>query len=211
MTLSWDNEIPSSFVIFLLLRTTTAHLLMPNSMAISSLKISTVWTSDSKPFSFLAYKFKSFMNRRWFIFSLLLENWYAFSHVRKITVNRTRQSTNNKDESDSPWNIPRFIPTPPGDWLLHAKSTLHAFILSDKKCLICSLTQPYQDTLQSWSVEQYHMISYNQSMRLLGFSFSFKPQLLRVEPFSFCTHSADSLLHFFPYNFESLSLKSVSC
>ena len=32
----------------------------------------------------------------------------------------------------------------------------------------------------------------------------------RVEPFNFSTHSLDSLLHFFPYNVESLSSNIAS-
>ena len=87
------------------------------------------------------------MNRREFTFSLLLENCYALSGLRKITVNEIRQTKNNNGEDESPWNIYLFIPTPPRDLLLHVKSSLHALIILDKKCLIFSLTLPYQDTL----------------------------------------------------------------
>ena len=111
MHLSSDNGVSSNFVISPLLGA-NRHLSMPNSMPVSSLKIPTVWTSDSKSFSFLTYSFKSSVKRRWFIFSLLLENWYALSYLHRITVNGIRQSTNNKDESESPWNILRFISTP---------------------------------------------------------------------------------------------------
>ena len=150
-------------------------------MPISPLKIRTVWKSESKPFSFLAYNFKSSMKRRWFIFSLWLENWYALFELRKITLNGIRQSTNNKIDSESPWNIPCFMSTPPRDWLLHVKSPLHAFILSDKKCLICSVTPTVSRHSTIQSVEPFHVLSYNQSMWLLGFSFSLAPPTV-----SFC-------------------------
>ena len=98
-----SGKTASNYVISPLFRTNVAHLSMPNSMPVSSLKIRTAWASDSKPFLFLVYNFKSSIKRRWFIFSLLLENWYALSDLHKITVNGIRHR-----ETESSWTISCF-------------------------------------------------------------------------------------------------------
>ena len=50
------------------------------------------------------------------------------------------------------------------------------------------LPQPYQDTLQSTSMEPYHRLSYSQSMWLLDFSFTFAALAV-----SFCQWTIDDL------------------
>ena len=150
---------------------------------------------------------------------LFLVTWKIIytSDLNKTTFNGTMQSTNNKGDRESAWKIPRFISTPPKDWLLHIESILYGFILWDKKCLICPLTPttawkvskygvfygpffpvfglnagkygpektPYLYTFHAVNhtknVVTYHVLSYNKSMRLQAFSFSFTP--LKV---SFC-------------------------
>ena len=147
---------------------------MPNSVPISSLKICTVWTSDCKLFSFLAYNFKSSMKRRWFILSLLLRNWYAFSDLLKITVNGIRESTSNKGEGESRWKFLALYPLPLeiAYYMSNPLSMLSYF--QTRNALFLHSPQPYQDTLQFRSVELY-MLSYNKFMWLLGVSFSFVP------------------------------------
>ena len=103
-------------------------------------------------------------------FSLLLENWYALSDSCKIILNGMRQSTNSKCESESPRSIPHFMSNPPS--MISYLQTKNAWFVHS--------SQPYQNTLQSRNVELYHMLSYNQSMRLLGFSFSFTPPELSI-------------------------------
>ena len=105
--------------------------LWQNSMPISSLKICTVWKGDSGPFSFLAHNFKSPKKRWWIILPLFFENICTFWLIQNYSQ-RNRKNKNNKGKNESPWNILSFLSTPPRDWLLHVKSTLHTFILSEK-------------------------------------------------------------------------------
>ena len=61
-------------------------------MQISSLKICTVWTSDSKSLWILEHNFESSLKRRWFIIFLLFEKWYALSGLSNIIHNEISKS-----------------------------------------------------------------------------------------------------------------------
>ena len=73
MTLPSGNSIPTYFTIFPFSITNIAHFSLPNSIPISSLKTRIVCTNESNPFSLRLYNFKSSINKRLSIFSLLSE------------------------------------------------------------------------------------------------------------------------------------------
>ena len=155
MSLLSGSEIQSNFINFPLFRTNVAHTSMPNSMPISSLKICTVWTSDSKPFSFLACNFKSSKEKRRFAFSMLLDI-HVLTYAKLQSMEQGRVFVILYPLH---LEIDCSMSNPPS--MLSYFQTRNAWFVHSP--------QLYQGTLQSKSVELYHMFSYNQFMRLLGF------------------------------------------
>ena len=167
MSLLSGSEIQSNFINFPLFRTNVAHTSMPNSMPISSLKICTVWTSDSKPFSFLACNFKSSKEKRRFAFSMLLDihvlTYAKLQSMEQGRVQVTKVRVNHHRIFVILYPLHLEI-----DYSMSNPPSMLSYFQTRNAWFVHS-PQLYQGTLQSKSVELYHMFSYNQFMRLLGF------------------------------------------
>ena len=92
----------TDFTIFPFSITNIAYFSVPKSILISLLKTCIVRTNKSSPLLWRLYNFKSFINKRLLIFSLLPENSFAALAFHKIKRSGIDAKTNSKGDKGSP-------------------------------------------------------------------------------------------------------------
>ena len=135
------RSIPTNSTIFPFSLTNIAHFSIAKPIPISLLKsIRVAWTNMSNSSLLQLYKFKSSINKRWLIFSLLPENSYVALVFLKIKLNEINDQTNSKGVIKFPWKIPRLILTYFNFDLPAHNITAHFFKILTKKVIKFSVT-----------------------------------------------------------------------